>query len=88
MEIDQDGTIIAHPDLERVGQNIASEKNGETRKRLSSLVKNAIGGEKYFQHVSGFDDSGKELLAGYSAIDSPTDRTNGKWVILVVTRFG
>jgi len=83
--IDQDGTIIAHPDLERVGQNIASEKNGETRKRLSSLIGNAIGGKQYFQHVTAFDDSGKELLAGYSAIDSPTDRGGGKWVILAVT---
>jgi len=85
VEIDQDGTIIAHPDLERVGQNIASEKNGETRKRLSSLVKNAIGEEQYFQHVSSFDDSGLELLVGDTAIDSPTDRTNGKGVILAVT---
>jgi len=83
--IDRDGTILAHPDLERVGQNIASEKNGQTRKRLSSLVRNAIGGEQYFQHVSSFDDSGLELLVGYTAIDSPTDRTNGKWVILAVT---
>jgi len=68
-----------------VGQNIASEKNEETRKRLESLVRNAIGGEQYFQHVSSFDDSGLELLVGYTAIDSPTDRTNGKWVILAVT---
>ncbi|MGK7905206.1 MAG: ATP-binding protein [Hormoscilla sp.] len=82
--INQDGTIIAHPDLERVGQNIVDEKNEETRKRLSSLVRNAIEGEQYFQHVLGFDDSGKELLTGYTAIDSPTDK-NGKWVILAVT---
>lgn len=82
--LDQDGTILAHPDLERVGLHIASEKHGQTRKRLESLVRNAIGGEQYFQHVSGFDDSDKELLVGYSAIDSPTDR-NGKWVILAVT---
>ncbi|HAG81672.1 MAG TPA: two-component sensor histidine kinase [Cyanobacteria bacterium UBA12227] len=80
--INQDGTILAHPLTERVGRNIKQEPDVD---RLTSVLKNAIAGQIYFQHLS-FEQNGLEYLAGYNAIQSPlTTQSQQKWIILAVT---
>lgn len=80
--IDENGTILAHPETERVGGTIEEE---EDKDRLKSLIKNAIAGQQKFLHLFSFGKNGAELLAGYTAINSPiTTDGNRKWVILAV----
>jgi len=84
--IDRNGTILAHPIAARIGRNIAREADAE---QLKSILKNAIAGRTHqdFLHLS-FDETSPELLAGYNVIPSPiTDRANGHWIILAVTRM-
>ncbi|MEG5066365.1 ATP-binding protein [Microcoleus sp. B3-A4] len=84
--IDQDGTILAHPNINRVGGNIAQEADAG---RLKSIVRRAIaGGQAAFLHLFSFERNGVELLAGYAAIPSPsTTQENSKWIILAVSRL-
>lgn len=83
--ISQDGTILAHPLPERIGRNITSEADV---KRLQTVVSNAIAGGQDFQHLFSFEKNGVELLAGYTAINSPvTTEFDQKWTILAVTRL-
>lgn len=80
--IDQDGTILEHPQKEREGRNISQDKNAS---RLEAILRNAISGQQYFLHLSDFKDDGVESVVGYSAIPSPLSKQqNGKWVILAV----
>lgn len=82
--IDQDGTILAHPIPERIGRNIQQEEDAD---RLKSLLKRAIAGENTYLHL--FDFKGLELLAGYTAIDSPVNSNpHHKWVVLALTPRG
>lgn len=87
--IDQDGTILAHPDLLRVGRNIKQEEDRDTLDRLTSIVANAIAGNTDFIHLFAFEKEGEELLAGYTAIPSPisTAEAHRKWIVLAVTRL-
>ncbi len=80
--IDQNGTIIAHPNPDRVGGKIAQEADAS---RLQSLINNALSGEERFIHLFSFEQQSDELLAGYDAIPSPikTEEDN-QWVILAV----
>ncbi|WP_377478467.1 MAG: sensor histidine kinase [Microcoleus anatoxicus] len=83
--IDQDGTILAHPNIDRVGRNIDQEADAD---RLKSLLKRAIAGGQAFLHLFSFEKNGVELLAGYAAIPSPlTQKENSKWIILAVSRL-
>jgi signal transduction histidine kinase len=83
--IDQDGTILAHPNIDRVGRNIDQEADAG---RLKSIVRRAIAGGQAFLHLFSFEKNGVELLAGYAAIPSPVDRQeNSKWIILAVSRL-
>jgi signal transduction histidine kinase len=83
--IDQDGTILAHPNIDRVGQNIDQQADAE---RLKSIVKRATGGGQAFLHLFSFEKNGVELLAGYAAVKSPMiNSKNDKWIILAVTRL-
>lgn len=78
--LDPQGTILMHPDLERVGGNILNEQDPA---RLQSLLRNAIAGRQDFLHLVEND---LELLAGYTAIPSPaSEEQNQKWVVLAVT---
>ena len=80
--IDQQGVILAHPFVERVGRNIREEADA---RRLEILVGSAINGNPRFLHLFAFDKNGQELLAGYSAIPSPiTGEQSKKWAILAV----
>ncbi|MDQ2098614.1 MAG: ATP-binding protein [Tychonema bourrellyi B0820] len=83
--IDQDGTILAHPNIDRVGRNIDQEADAD---RLKSILKRAIAGGQAFLHLFSFERNGVELLAGYAAIPSPlTQKPNSKWIILAVSRL-
>jgi len=83
--IDQDGTILAHPNINRVGRNIDAEADAD---RLKSIVRRAIAGGQAFLHLFSFEKNGVELLAGYAAIPSPsTKQENSKWIILAVSRL-
>ncbi|MDJ0535394.1 MAG: ATP-binding protein [Xenococcaceae cyanobacterium MO_207.B15] len=80
--IDQEGVILAHPSLQRVGLNIRQMPDAQ---RLSSLLRNAIAGESDFLHLFYLEKDGVELVAGYSSIDSPIGNNEAeKWVILAV----
>ena len=81
--IDQEGMILAHPFIQRVGLNISQMPD---QQRLSSLLRNAIEGKPNFLHLFFLEKDGVELVAGYTSIDSPITHSESlKWVILAVT---
>lgn len=83
--IDQDGTILAHPNIDRVGRNIDQEADAD---RLKSIVRRAIAGGQAFLHLFSFEKNGLELLAGYAAVPSPmANQPKSKWIVLAVTRL-
>ncbi|MDJ0567815.1 MAG: ATP-binding protein [Pleurocapsa sp. MO_192.B19] len=81
--IDQDGTILAHPFVQRVGRNIKQMPDAQ---RLNSLLENAIANQPDFLHLFYLETDGVELVAGYSSIPSPVSNNNQeKWIILAVS---
>lgn len=83
--IDQDGTILAHPNIDRVGRNIDQEADAE---RLKKIVGRAIAGGQAYLHLFSFEKNGVELLAGYAALPSPLGKErDSKWIVLAVSRL-
>ena len=81
--IDRDGTILAHPFVQRVGRNIEQMPDAP---RLEQLMKNAIADKPDSLHLFYLETDGVELVAGYSSIPSPiTDAKGEKWIILAVS---
>jgi signal transduction histidine kinase len=81
--INQQGIILAHPFVQRVGRNIKQMPDAQ---RLTALLNNAIGDRSDFLHLFYLDKDGVELVAGYSSIPSPvTTDLQEKWIILAVT---
>ena len=81
--INQDGIILAHPFVQRVGRNIRQMPDAA---RLETILKNAIAGKQDFSHLFFLERDGVEQVAGYSSIFSPvTKDRQHKWVILAVT---
>ena len=81
--IDRDGTILAHPFVQRVGRNIKQMPDAQ---RLSNLLDSAISNKPDFLHLFYLETDGVELVAGYSAIASPISKSDReKWIILAVT---
>lgn len=81
--IDQDGTILAHPFVQRVGRNIKQMPDAQ---RLGILLDNAISNKPEFLHLFYLETDGVELIAGYSSIPSPVSNSGReKWIILAVT---
>ncbi|MDJ0634160.1 MAG: ATP-binding protein [Xenococcaceae cyanobacterium MO_188.B29] len=81
--INQDGIILAHPFIQRVGRNIRQMPDAN---RLETLLKNAIAGKEDFFHLFFLEKDGVELVAGYSSIFSPiSEDRQHKWIILAVT---
>jgi two-component system, NarL family, sensor histidine kinase BarA len=81
--IDQDGTILAHPFVQRVGRNIKQMPDSQ---RLNNLLNNAIANQPNFLHLFYLETDGVELVAGYSSIPSPvTTDDQEKWIILAVS---
>ncbi|MBD2772212.1 HAMP domain-containing sensor histidine kinase [Iningainema tapete] len=80
--IAEDGKILAHPIISRVGTNIEQHADAS---RLKKIVKNAIAGQQNSLHFF-WEKEGEELLAGYTAIEDPTTKEQPqKWVIVSVT---
>jgi two-component system, NarL family, sensor histidine kinase BarA len=83
--LDQQGNILAHPYSKEIGRNIAELPDYQ---RLNSLLRNAIAGNQDFLHLFSAQGQKLELLAGYTAINSPiTEENNQKWVIISVTEL-
>ncbi|MEL6931016.1 MAG: histidine kinase dimerization/phospho-acceptor domain-containing protein, partial [Cyanobacteria bacterium J06600_6] len=81
--IDRDGTILAHPFVQRVGRNIKQMPDSQ---RLMTLIDNAIANKADFLHLFYLETDGVELVAGYSSIPSPITNSEGeKWIILAVS---
>ena len=81
--IDQDGTILAHPFVQRVGRNIKQLPDAQ---RLGNLLDNAIADKPDFLHLFYLETEGVELVAGYSSIPSPVAKSDReKWIILAVS---
>jgi two-component system sensor histidine kinase BarA len=79
--ITEDGTILAHPLPERVGNNIQQYPHAS---KLQSLIKNAIVGQKYTIDFSL--QEGQDLIAGYTAIANPiTKQPQQKLIVFAVT---
>ncbi|MBW4522788.1 MAG: sensor histidine kinase [Scytolyngbya sp. HA4215-MV1] len=81
--INQDGTILAHPNPNRIGHNIQQESDAV---RLDNIVRNALAGRQDALHLFSFEKNGAEWIAGYSAITLPVSmQQNYTWVVLAVT---
>jgi signal transduction histidine kinase len=83
--INQQGTILTHVEPERVGHQIRDEKDGGA---IELIVKMANRGDQSYLHLFNFEKSGAELVAGYTAVESPiTSEANQKWTILSVAKL-
>ncbi|MGF1588133.1 MAG: ATP-binding protein [Pleurocapsa sp.] len=81
--IHQDGAILAHPFVQRVGRNINQMPDAQ---RLNKLIENALANKPNFLHLFYLETDGVELVTGYSSIPSPVTNGKGeKWVILAVS---
>lgn len=72
--IDEAGTILAHPNSDRIGRNIENEKDA---KQLKKIIRNAIDGQEYFIHLFSFDTNASQKIAnnkGSSTIVSVINR--------------
>jgi two-component system, NarL family, sensor histidine kinase BarA len=79
--ITEDGTILAHPMPERVGNNIEQYPHAL---KLRELIQKANIGQKYTIDFSL--QKGQDLIAGYTAIADPlTKNSRQKWSIFAVT---
>jgi two-component system sensor histidine kinase BarA len=82
--LNQEGLILAHPCLERVGLNIEQESEQDIG-RLQSVLKKAQDGEQNFIHLFAFEQKEIELLAGYTGIPNPIPEEQGQvWVVLTM----
>ena len=77
--IDEDGTLLAHPDPNRVGQSIALDRNAD---RWKNLIRAAIAGKQDSLHLFPFEENGADWLAGYSSVQISSEGTPRTWVIL------
>lgn len=82
--IDQNGTILAHPQIHRVDRNISQEADAS---RLQDILTNALeNGQPDVRHLFNFGEKRSEWLAGYSPIQVPIlGKPDQKWVVLAVT---
>ena len=81
--IAENGTIIVHPLVERVGKNISQEPNPMLWKQM---IGKAIAQQDDGLKNLSFTHNGVPLLASYRAIPSPITAEQGKcWIILSVT---
>ena len=81
--INQEGRILAHIDPARVGRSIVQEKD---RGALQEVLSKSLAGQQDSLHLFSFEKERVELVAGYTAIQSPmTAEPNQKWTILSIT---
>ncbi len=81
--VTEDGTIVAHPLVERLGGNIRQESEPEL---WQQVINQAIAQEKNDLKNLSFSQNGETLIAGYQAIASPITSEKGKhWIVIAVT---
>lgn len=78
--INQKGQILAHPQTDRIGRNIAQEPNAPV---LQAVVENALSGKQRSLHL--FEDTQGEWIAGYSAVTIPMNGKTETWVVMAIT---
>jgi signal transduction histidine kinase len=76
--INENGTILANPLPEKLGNNLQNDLDIQ---QLNSIIKNAIKGNHDSAYLKFTD--GKESVAGYTAIPNPITQQQ-KWIILSV----
>lgn len=80
--IDQDGTILAHPRVDRIGRNIREEADAS---QLREIVNKAIAGKQDFSHLFSFEQQESEWLAGYSPVQIRTTPDESRiWIVLAI----
>lgn len=83
MIVKEDGTILAHPFPEQVGESIFRQGDAN---QLNTIFRSALGNEQDVENLITFSGDNREWIAGYSAIDvivSPVE--NETWVVFAVT---
>jgi signal transduction histidine kinase len=78
--IDQDGTILAHPDADCVGQQVQQKPDGE---KLRAIVDLAVSDQPKPDSQFSFEENGVEWTSGASVINVPNGKSVGRtWVVL------
>jgi signal transduction histidine kinase len=78
--INQDGTILAHPDAECVGKQMQQKPGGDRLKAITDL---AFTDQSAPDGRFTFEENGTEWIAGASVINLPSGGTAGRtWVVL------
>lgn len=81
--LNENGTIIAHPQVERVGSNISQEPNFQLWKKI---IDNAISSSEQNLNNLAFAENGETLIAGYKAIASPiTNEPGQQWIVVALS---
>jgi signal transduction histidine kinase len=81
--VDQDGTILAHPNAERVGRKLEQEPHSG---KFQTMVQDAISGRRPSAHIFSFEEDQAQWLAGYSAIPIAMNETRSRtWIVLAIT---
>ncbi|MBW4563599.1 MAG: two-component sensor histidine kinase [Mojavia pulchra JT2-VF2] len=79
--IAEDGTILAHPLVDRVGTHIQQHPYAS---QIQNIIKDVSIGQT--DSINLYFKEGKELIAGYTAIANPiTQQPQQKWIVLAVT---
>lgn len=83
MIVKDDGTILAHPFPEQVGEKIYTQGNVE---QLSSILRSALSNKQDVQSLFTFAGDNREWIAGYRSINVEVGPVkNETWVVLAVT---
>ncbi|WP_253274183.1 ATP-binding protein [Myxosarcina sp. GI1] len=84
--IDQDGIILAHPLVQKVGRNIQQMPDVQKLNDLLEKATSDSAESRDLERLYYLEQDGVELIVGYSAIASPlTQDRQQKWMVLAVT---
>jgi signal transduction histidine kinase len=83
--IDPNGTILTHPDGNRVGKNIAKEEGGD---RFQDILNNVKRNEQGVRHIMGImGEKEVEWIAGFTPLNiTGLDKDDQPLAVLAVTR--
>ncbi len=78
--IDRDGTILAYPDADCVGEKVQHKPGGE---KLQAMIDLAISAQPNLDGRFSFDENGEEWAAGANVINVPNGDSAGRtWVVM------
>ena len=82
--IAEDGSILAHPQLKKVGKNIATFTN---KAKVQKIIKNELVGDEIEKNKPiNLRFQSDEFLIGYTAIPNPTNiQTQQQWIVITFT---